>query len=138
MKEYLKPLPEVDADTQPFWDAARRHELVIRRCQNCGAYPSVHYPVSGCPECGGMAMEWVKASGNGNVYTFAVFHMLYHPAFKEEIPYNTAVIELSEGPLMISNIVHCKNDDIRIGMPVNVVFEDISEEITLPKFRPAT
>jgi uncharacterized OB-fold protein len=81
-------------------------------------------------------MEWVRVSGHGEVFTFCIFHRLYHPAWKVDIPYNVAWIKLDEGPLLISNIVDCRNEDLHIGMPVQVTFDDITEEITLPKFRP--
>jgi len=136
-QEYKKPLPVIDADYKPYWDAAKRHELVQYRCQICGDFSPIHYPITGCPKHGRSKMEWTKVSGKGNVYTFVVFRMLFDPAFKDEIPYNVAIIELAEGSLLMSNIVQCKNEDIKVGMPVEVVFEDVSEEVSLPKFKPA-
>ena len=81
-------------------------------------------------------MDWVKVSGRGKVYTFIVYHIAYHPKWKDHIPYNVAWIELEEGPLLMSNIVGCKNEDIYVEMPVEAVFDDVTEEVTLPKFRP--
>jgi hypothetical protein len=80
--------------------------------------------------------EWARVSGRGKVYSWTIFHYLYHPAFSQDIPYNVAIVELEEGPRMHTNIVGCSNEDIYIDMPVEVVFEDISEEIALPKFKP--
>jgi len=71
------------------------------------------------------------------VFTFGVVHQLYHPAWKNDIPYNVAWIKLDEGPVMLSNVVQCKNEDLYVGMPVEVVFDDITNEISLPKFKPA-
>lgn len=130
-----KPLPKVDDLTRPFWEAARRHELLLQRCKQCGEY---RYPPGfTCPECLSDDLEWVKASGRGTIYTWTVFHKVYHPAFAAEAPYPVIAVELDEGPRMITNIAGLKPEDLEIGMPVEVVFEEMSEEITLPRFRPA-
>ncbi len=130
---YEKQLPQVTDHERPFWEAARRHELVAYRCTNCGAW----YPqVTECVACNAPRMEWVKVGGQAEVFTFCIFHQLYHPAWKGDIPYNVAYVKLAEGPLLMTNIVDCRNDDIRVGMPVEVVFDDVTPEVTLPKFRP--
>jgi uncharacterized OB-fold protein len=133
MAEYKKQLPDITPIDKPFWEAAKRHELVAYRCLNCGTFYS---QVTECVACDKPRMEWVRVSGKGEVYTFGIYHQLYHPAWKEEIPYNVSWIKLNEGPLLMSNIVECKNEDLYIGMPVEVVFEDVTEEVTLPKFKP--
>jgi len=84
-----------------------------------------------------MNSEWVKVSGRGKLYTWTTIFQRYHPAFADELPYNVAMVELEEGPRVITNVVECKNDDLHIGMEVEVVFEDVTEEITLPKFKPS-
>src|SRR3970282_828614 len=134
MAEYQKPLPEVNEMNQEFWDACKRHEFRLHKCQSCGEY---YWPQAICVKCDSSKMEWVVAIGKGRVHTFNVYHQLYHPGFKDDIPYNTVVIELDEGPLFQSNIVQCRNEDIRCDMPVEVTFEDVTDEVTLPKFRPA-
>lgn len=129
-----KPLPVSTEDSKPYWDGCKRHKLLIQRCQDCGHY---RFPPSGlCPKCMSTNAEWARVSGKGKVYSWTIFHYLYHPAFAKDIPYNVAIIELEEGPRMHTNIVECRDEDIYIGMPVEVVFEDISEQIALPKFRP--
>ncbi|OGO30804.1 MAG: hypothetical protein A2Z29_03915 [Chloroflexi bacterium RBG_16_56_11] len=133
MAEYDKQLPLITASNRPFWAAAKRHELVVYKCLNCG---SAYLQDSDCTTCGGPRMAWVRASGRGRVFTFCVFHQAFHPAWKGDIPYNVAYVKLDEGPLLVSNIVGCERGDISIGMPVEVVFEDITAEVTLPKFRP--
>jgi uncharacterized OB-fold protein len=133
MSEYKKQLPDITPIDRPFWDAARRHELVAYRCLNCGTFYS---QVTECVACDKPRMGWVRVSGKGEVYTFGIYHQLYHPAWKEEIPYNVSWIKLNEGPLLISNVVEYKNEDLHIGMPVEVVFDDVTEEVTLPKFKP--
>jgi hypothetical protein len=81
-------------------------------------------------------MGWVRASGKGKVYTFIVYHVAYHPSWEKYLPYNVAWVELVEGPLIMTNIVGCKLEDIHIDMPVEVTFEDVTGEISLPRFRP--
>ena len=133
MTEYQKQLPMITSADRPYWEAARRHELTAYRCLNCGAY----YPqVTACTACDSPRMDWVKVSGRGEVFTFCIFHQLYHPAWRDEIPYNVAIVKLQEGPLLMSNIVGCTNADISIGMSVEVVFDDVTDEVTLPRFTP--
>lgn len=133
MTEYRKPLPLIDEDSGPFWEAAKRHEFVLHKCQNCGNF---YYPATDCFKCDNPKMEWVKASGKGTLYTWTVFHQPYSLAFKDDIPYNVSVIKLDEGPFFISNVVGCKNEDLKIGMPVQVFFEDVTDKVALPKFKP--
>ena len=129
-----KPLPSVDALNKPFWDAARRHELVLQHCRRCGSY---RYPAGlACHECLSDELEWKKVSGGGIVYTWTVFHRAYHPAFIDDLPYAVVAVELDEGPRMISNLVNCNLADIKIGMRVEVIFKDANDEISLPRFRP--
>ncbi len=129
-----KPLPQIDEQTRPFWEAARRHELVLQRCKECGNYR--YPPGENCPECLSDDLEWARVSGRGTVFTWTVFHRVYHPGFVNEVPYAVVAIELEEGPRMTSNLVDCKLEDIKIVMPVEVFYEDASDEISLPKFRP--
>jgi uncharacterized OB-fold protein len=140
MQEFQKPLPEIDEDTKPFWEAVKRHELPIQQCKICGKYPPSHHPIgsAGCPEHGDVNMDWVKASGKGKVFTFVVFQRAFHPAFQADIPYNVSVIELEEGPLIMSNVIDCNIEELKIEMPVEVIFEDVTEDTTIFKFRPAS
>ena len=133
MPDIKKQLPAITASNKAFWDAARRHELIVYKCLNCGVLYSQSID---CTSCDSPCMEWVKVSGKGQVFTFCIYHQAFHPAWKDDIPYNVAYVKLDEGPLLMTNIVGCANKDIYIGMPVTVVFEDLTEEITLPKFKP--
>ncbi|TET74616.1 MAG: Zn-ribbon domain-containing OB-fold protein [Dehalococcoidia bacterium] len=135
MVEYNKPLPQITPENKPFWEACKQHELSLQRCQDCG---HLRLPSPICQKCLSMNSEWVKVSGRGKVYTWVVIHQRYHPGFVEELPYNVTLVELEEGPKLITNIVGCNNEDLRIGMEVEVVFEDVTEEITLPKFKPVS
>ncbi|MFY9328085.1 MAG: Zn-ribbon domain-containing OB-fold protein [Georgfuchsia sp.] len=130
---YTKPLPEITRWSKPFWDACNAHKLIVQRCVQCGRY---HMPAAElCPKCSAK-LEWVSASGRGKVHTFTIFHVAYNPAFKDDLPYNVSVIELEEGPLLLSNVVNCANAELCIDMPVRVVFEDVTSEQTLPRFEP--
>jgi uncharacterized protein len=133
MSEYQKQLPMVTTSDKPYWDAAQKHELMAYRCLNCGTY---YTQVTECISCDNPRMGWNKVSGKGQIYTFAIYHQLYHPAWKGDIPYNVAWIKLDEGPILLSNVTGCKNEEIYIGMPVEVFFDDVTPEVTLPKFKP--
>lgn len=132
---YQKPIPVPDEASRPFFLGAKEHRLMLQQCRVCG---SAHWPVkSRCPACLSPDIIWVQASGKGTLYTFALMHQVYHPGFASEVPYNVAEVDLEEGPRIISTIIGCSNADLRIGMPLEVTFEDITDEVALPKFRPA-
>jgi len=133
---YEKPLPRPNSDTAPFWEACRRHELRFQKCSSCG---HVRWPASIlCPMCYSQEAEWILSSGKGTVYTFVVYHHAYHPAFKPELPYVTAVVALEEGPRFLTNIMGCPPEAVHCDMPVEVAWEDLEEGFSLPKFRPAS
>lgn len=134
MTEYNKPLPKASEESAEFWKGCKRHELLIQRCRQCGTYR--HYPRPMCPECNSMDVEWVKVSGKGKVYTWATAHRAFHEGLANEIPYAVVIIQLEEGVRLTSNIVDCKLEDLYIGMPVEVIFDDVTGEVTLPKFKP--
>nr|BBH92976.1 hypothetical protein KTA_11750 [Thermogemmatispora argillosa] len=130
-----KPVPLVDDASRPFFAGARAQQLMLQRCTACGRWL---WPVKArCPECWSAALTWMPASGKGTLYSFALMHQLYHPAFANELPYVIAAIDLDEGVRIISPIVGCSPEELRIGMPLEVTFEQLTEEITLPKFKPA-
>jgi uncharacterized OB-fold protein len=132
---YDKPLPAVDGDNAPYWEYCRRHELRMQKCRDCGY---IRFPPGVvCPRCNSLEAEWTKLSGRGRVYSYAVYRAVYHPSYKDDIPYAVGIIQLDEGPTMESNITGCNPEDIKIDMPVEVYFDDVTEEISLPKFRPA-
>jgi len=132
---YPKPLPRITPDNRPFWEAARRHELRLQRCGECG---QVWYPPGPlCPECLSERYEWHRLSGRGKVSSWVVFHQRYFESFAADIPYNVVQVELDEGPRITANLVGVRNDAIEMGMPVEVVFDAVTPEISLPRFRPA-
>lgn len=131
---YKKPLPRPNRLSQPYWDAARKHELLIVSCKSCGHkwLP----PSDLCPKCLSRDIEWVKASGRGKVWSWVIFWQRYFAAFAEDIPYNVVYVELDEGPRLMTNLVDADPAAIVCDMAVEVVFDDVTPEITLPKFRP--
>jgi len=133
MSEYLKPLPKPTATSRPFWEAARRHELMLQRCGRCGAF--IYYPRDRCPLCFADRLEWQHVSGRGTVYSYTVVRRAASRAFRDA-PYVLAIVELEEGPRITTNIV-APPDQVRIGMAVNVFFDDVTPEHTLVKFKPA-
>ena len=135
-KPSRKPLPRIDEESRGYWEALARHQLYFQRCRDCGT--KRFYPRALCPACLSSATEWVRASGRGAVYSFTVTYQNQAPGFREELPYVLAIVELDEGVRMMTNVVGCAPDAVRVGLPVQVVFEDVTAEITLPKFRPAS
>ena len=134
-KKYAKPLPHLDEESRPWWEALQRHELYIQKCRECG--DTRYYPRALCTSCMSAKTEWVKCSGRGKVYTFTTTYQNQTPGFRESIPYIMAYVELDEGLKMLTNLVDCAPEQVKIGMPVEVVYEDVTPEVTLAKFRPA-
>ncbi len=128
-----KPVPIPDDASRPFFDGAREGKLMLMRCRDCRSWrmPSRDR----CDVCWSTDTAWEQASGKGKVYTFGIMHQVYHPAFTGDVPYNVAVVELDEGVRMTTTIVGIPNDQIRVGMAVEAVFEPVSDEVSLVKFR---
>ena len=133
-RSYKKYLPRIDEESRGYWEALARHELYFQRCRDCGR--KRFYPRAVCPNCLSSATEWVRAKGRGTVYSFTVTYQNQAPGFRDELPYVLAIVELAEGVRLMTNIVECAPDRVLIGMGVEIVFDDCTPEITLPKFRP--
>lgn len=133
MAEEAKLIPHVSSEMKPFFDAARDHKLAVQKCDNCGALRFPAAPM--CLKCDSPKASWVTVSGRGKIFSFTIMHRAYHPAFKA--PYALAVVELDEGPKMTSNIVNIEPSKVKCGMPVEVAYDKLSGEVTLPRFRPA-
>lgn len=131
---YTKPLPAISSLSRPYWDALRRHELCLQRCDRCAAvwYP----PAPLCPRCWSRDFTWSKLSGRGRVNSWVIFHQADFRSFEGDVPYNVAEVELDEGPRLLTNLVGVANEEIRAGMPVEIVFAEATAEVTLAKFRP--
>jgi uncharacterized protein len=131
------PLPVVDDLTRPFWDGAREGRLVITRCQACGFY--IHHPRPVCRFCGSLDVSPEVVSGRGRLYTWTVAVQPFHPWYASRVPYVLATVELAEQPglMMLTNVVECDEGDLHPGMPLQVTFRSLSDDIALPVVRPA-
>lgn len=128
-----KPTPRPAPESVPYWAAAREKRLSLPQCESCEQY---WFPPSRtCPHCLSAQVHFSDVSGRGKVFSFVTFHRVYHPGFAGDVPYVVALIELEEGPRLLSNVVGVAPDDVRCEMPVEVVFEDVGDA-TIPKFRP--
>ncbi len=129
-----KPIPEITEALRPFLAAAREGRLVVQRCKHCGQrrFP----PREICSDCLGRDADWVASSGRGTIVSFNVMHQVYHPGFASDVPYAVVLVELEEGGRLLTNLIGCAPDQVRIGLPVEVQFEKRSDEISLPQFRP--
>ena len=130
-----RPAPTPGPETKPFWDGCAKEQLLLQQCSRCQTF--WHPPGPICPNCLSSAYEWVPASGRGSVYTFSVVRHPFRRAWEPLVPYVLAVIELAEGPRVLSNVIDVAPEGVEIGMPVDVTFQRISETITLPLFRPS-
>jgi len=135
MSEWNKPLPTISGETKPFWDACRRGNLIIQKCDRCQEYQ--FYPRGICANCWCQDIRWVTATGKGTVWTFTVTRQNRTLGFEDELPYVLALVELDEGVKMFTNIVECDPNEVKIGMPVEVTFVQANQQITIPYFKPA-
>ena len=126
-----RPLPVIDDESRPYWEAARAHRLVLQRCGACGRH--VFYARALCPHCHRDALEWVRAAGTGVVYSFTVVHRPASKAFADRVPYVVALIDLDEGPRLLSTLRVSDPAQARVGQRVAVAFEDLGQ-VTLPVF----
>jgi uncharacterized OB-fold protein len=137
--DYTKPLPRPEEPelTAPFWEAAQRGELVIPRCNFCADF--FWYPREACPRCLRADWDWTPVSGKARLHTYTVVRQPAHPAFAADVPYAFAMIQLHEGVRMMSNVVGVDiPDGLEVNMPLEVVFDSITDDWTLIKFRPAS
>jgi uncharacterized protein len=132
--QYQKPLPAISSLNKPYWEGLKHRELRLQKCDGCGA---VWYPPSPlCPSCWSRKFTWTRLSGRGRVSSWVVFHQSYFRGYDNEIPYNVAEVELEEGPRLLTNLVEVGDGRIHSGMLVEIVFDDVTDEITLAKFKP--
>jgi uncharacterized OB-fold protein len=129
----VRPFLE-ELEAKPFWAKVREHKLTAQRCKACVKFFTFP-PQGSCPHCLSPDYEWIELRGTGTIYSFVNYHRAWHPAYQDKIPYNVALIDLDEGPRLISNVIGCKLEDVKIGMRVEVVYDD-RDEYTLPQFRP--
>ncbi len=132
---YDKPMPLQNRDSKPFWDSLQEGAMRLQRCANCGKVR--HYPRPVCDSCLSMEDEWVRASGKGKVHSWTVSHHPFHPGFIGDLPMTIATVELEEGVRMCAQMRDIEPDQMRIDMPVELGYEAVTSELTLPVFRPA-
>jgi uncharacterized OB-fold protein len=128
-------VPTPDDDTREFWDGCAAGVFLLRRCRACGAHH--HYPRPFCPRCWSRDVEWTEASGRARLYTYSVVHENDLPPWPERVPYVAAVVDLDEGPRVMTNVEGCAFDDLEIGMPLVVRFRRITDDVAIPVFVPA-
>ena len=131
-----RPVPVPSPETQPFWDGCARGELLLQQCKSCQTY--WHPPAPLCPNCLSRDYEWTPASGKCTVYTYSVVHQAFRRVWEPLVPYVLAVVELAEGPHLLTNVVEIAPEQVHIGMGVTLTFQSVSETMSLPLFRPAT
>ena len=138
MSEYAKPLPYPDADTTPYWQWAKKHELRMQRCADCHEVRFPPRPM--CPVCNSQRDEWVPMSGTGTIYSWIVVHPPVLPAFAADAPYSVVLIQLDDDPSLrlVGTVSDLANADLAAGIPVEVWFDEVTEEITLPRWRRRT
>ena len=133
MNAYNKPLPVPSVESKPFWNGCKEHRLLLPRCSQCASH---WFPPSAlCPKCLSAEWEWVPSKGKGKIFSFGVYHRVYHKGFEAEVPYVVAIVQLEEGPRLVSNILNRLAEEVRCDMPVEVVFDDVTEDATLYKFK---
>jgi uncharacterized OB-fold protein len=130
---YDKPVPKPGLEDGPFWEATRQRTLQLPHCRSCGHiwFP----PYARCPRCLSADREWMTVSGRGEVFAFTIFDRPYLRSFRDEIPYHVALIRLQEGPMLYGDVVDLGDRPIAIGLEVQVVFDAVTDDITLPRFR---
>ena len=136
MEAPQKPVPVVNPCARPFWEATRQGRLMLPHCLDCQAV--FFYPRLFCPECHSDQLDWVQASGRGTLYSYTVVQSNSPSPFLADIPYVVAIVKLEEGVQMCTNIVDGPPDELKCDMPVEVVFEPLNDEFTLPKFKPVS
>ncbi len=131
------PAPFVLPEVKPFWDGTAEGRLLLPHCDDCQAV--IWYPRPFCPSCASTKVSWIAASGRGSVYSYTINRrgQADLSAYKEAGPYVLAYVELDEGPRVMTNIVDCDPESVKIGQRVEVVFHDTGEGTALPRFRPA-
>ncbi len=130
---YAKPLPALTGLTKEFYGWCRQRELRFQRCARCEAWR--HVPRDMCAACGSAEWRWERSGGRGRIFTWTLVARAMHPAFADDAPYAAVVIEMDEGVRVVSQVIDCPVDELAIDTPVQVVFEDVTDDVTLPKFR---
>jgi uncharacterized OB-fold protein len=134
-KPYRLPLPHAAGRAAEFYEFCKRHELRFQRCTGCAAWR--HVPRDMCAKCGSFEWEWARSSGKGKLFSWTTAIQPMMPQFKDLVPYSPAIVELEEGVRIVSWLTDVKPDELALGMPLEVTFDDVTPNVTLPKFRRA-
>lgn len=129
------PTPMMNQDSEAYWRGVAEGRLLLRTCTTCGK--AMFYPRIICPSCGSDRLDWREAAGTGTLYAFSIVHRAPDQAFRARVPYVIALVDLDEGPRMMTNILECPAEAVRIGMRVAVCFEPRGDNGAVPQFRPA-
>lgn len=130
-----KPLPRVTDLTRPYWDAIQRGELYLQRCDDCRSW--VFYPSRWCRACYSSRLTWTRCAGKGVIYSYSIVHYPPSPAFAADVPYVLAIVELAEGPRLMTNLVNCPLEEVAVGLPVRLCCEERAGGFKVPQFEPA-
>lgn len=135
MADYIKPLPQADPVSLPYWDSLRAGALELQRCEGCGKF--IFYPRGICPHCFATDLRWEPVSVRGTIHSYTIIHRHWQPGFAAEAPYVVVLVDLEEGVRLVSNLVGVEPvpERITIGAPVELVYDAVTAEVTLPKFR---
>jgi uncharacterized OB-fold protein len=135
---YNRPLPNSQPEWDYYWQKTKAHELWLMRCDDCNRH--YFYPRAICPNCFSRNTRWARSSGKGTLHAFSIVHRGPTPAFADHVPYVACIVELEDGARFPSNLVEVEPDPakIKVGMPLEVIFDDVTDTVTLPKFRPVS
>lgn len=135
MGNYTKPLPLITELSKVFYDGCKEGKLLYQKCSDCSEV--IFYPKMLCSNCMGRNLEWVPSSGRGKIFSFTIGYDMVPTEFANDTPFVLATVILEEGFTILTNIVECNLDQLVCDMPVEVVFDPVTPEITLPRFKPA-
>ena len=133
MTEYKKPLPAMEGLAREFYGRCQKEDLHFQKCTSCNTYR--HVPREMCAECNSFEWVWAPSTGRGTVYTWVVVNRALHPAFFKDQPYADVVVEMEEGVRLMSTVVDCPPEELEIGMPVEVTYDAVTKDVTLPRFK---
>jgi len=133
MSEITKPIPRRENLHAEFYDHCKNHELRFQQCFDCGTWR--HMPRECCEECGSFNWNWKPSSGKGTLFSWTIIHRALHPAYKEEVPYASVIVEMEEGVRLVTELDGITHDELELGIPLEVFFEDVAPDVALHRFR---
>ncbi|MPZ60926.1 MAG: hypothetical protein GEU93_06450 [Propionibacteriales bacterium] len=130
-----KPIPTLRGEEKVYFEEAKNGRLVYQLCRDCAQ--RIFYPRTVCTNCMSENLEYVASAGKGTIYSFTTLHVPGHPEFADDVPYTVVLVDLEEGVRVLADLVDCDPDDVKVGMSVEVLFEAVTEDFTVPRFRPS-